>query len=817
MKKTSTRRGARTKKVSRRTARFTPPAPSRITATASEARRIIAASGLGDEHLALLASQREPILAHLGQVLDAFYAKVTDHSETRSVLLTHSTVDRQRPILDRFLRTLFAGQIDDAWVALRNVVGVRHDKIDLPAAYFIAMYSVLEDEFIAVAEQRVRLRGTKLSAFRDALSRILDVDKNLVLNAFDESRRARISDVVQARLKPIDRVMAVIELDLAGNVIEANDNFLKLTEYSHDEIKGKHHRLFVDPTEAASPAYADLWNAMNRGQVVAGEERRFGKGGKELWLQASYNPVFNRAGVVERVAIFATDITAEKTRAVLYEAQIKAIHRGMAVVAFDPTGKILEANENFSRVMGYDAEEVRGRHHRMFVDAAYAASPEYTEFWRKLADGQFQSGEFKRVSKHGERWLQASYNPIVDASGKLSRVMKFATDITDAKTAQQKQEELAAMVARDAAVADAFLKEAGGVLERMASRDLTARIDGEYTGPYLRLKELLNGAISNLERTLGQVNAASQQVAVACNEITSASQTLAQATSRGASTIEEVSHSLQEMASMATQNARNSQEARTLAEAARGAADKGAQSIGRLAQSIEKIKSSSDETAKIVKTIDDIAFQTNLLALNAAVEAARAGDAGRGFAVVAEEVRNLAMRSAEAARVTAQLIDGSVKNAEAGVEFNAEVLQNLSEITTRVARVGDVMNEIATASEAQSHAVGQVTSSMDELSKLTQQNAATSEETAAASEELSGQAGSLLDLVSEFVLGDDESPAERVPQRTVEARSSRQRARSLRPAARRTNVRPSPPARATTNGRAADPFPMEDDDILSQF
>jgi methyl-accepting chemotaxis protein len=241
--------------------------------------------------------------------------------------------------------------------------------------------------------------------------------------------------------------------------------------------------------------------------------------------------------------------------------------------------------------------------------------------------------------------------------------------------------------------------------------------------------------------------------------------------------------------------------------------------MGRLSQSIERIKASADETAKIVKTIDEIAFQTNLLALNAAVEAARAGDAGRGFAVVADEVRNLAMRSAEAARITAQLIANSVRNAEEGVQYNREVMANLSEINTRVRRVGDVMTEIASASDAQSKAVVQTNAAMVELSRLTQQNAATSEETASASEELSGQAGSLIDMVNEFrVSYDDETVVRQSPVRAQGPAGAVGRTARHRP-----SVRPMAPPRSRANVGASIPrsgaslIPFDDDAILGKY
>jgi methyl-accepting chemotaxis protein len=304
--------------------------------------------------------------------------------------------------------------------------------------------------------------------------------------------------------------------------------------------------------------------------------------------------------------------------------------------------------------------------------------------------------------------------------------------------------------AMDAATAP--LREAASVLDQLAHGDLRSRMNGDYKGEQRRFKDSLNEALCRLDDSLARVAASVEQVSIASRQISSGSQSLARGASEQASSLEEVASSLQEMSAMTKQNAVNAKEAKSLSDGARGSSDKGVESMRRLSAAIDKIKASSDQTAKIVKTIDEIAFQTNLLALNAAVEAARAGDAGKGFAVVAEEVRNLAMRSADAAKNTANLIEESVKNAEGGVEINQEVLTNLEEINHQVKKVSEVMGDIAAASDQQSRGIDQINVAVEQMNQLTQNTAASSEESASASEELSGQAAEMTSILARFKL-----------------------------------------------------------------
>ncbi len=296
------------------------------------------------------------------------------------------------------------------------------------------------------------------------------------------------------------------------------------------------------------------------------------------------------------------------------------------------------------------------------------------------------------------------------------------------------------------------VNEASDVLDRLAARDLRARVIGEYRGDHARIKNALNKAAENLDTALAEVHATSEQVTSASRQIGEGSQSLAMRASEQAEALDKISHSVEELSGMTRRNADNAQEVTALTQAARTSAEHGGESMARLSTAIGRIKASSDATAKIVKTIDEIAFQTNLLALNAAVEAARAGDAGKGFAVVADEVRNLAMRSAEAAKSTSALIEEAVQNADGGVSINKEVLVQLSDITARVTQVGDVMRQIASASAQQLKGTEEISASVKQMNSVTQEVAARSEESASAAEELGGQAEGLREMVSNFEL-----------------------------------------------------------------
>lgn len=541
----------------------------------------------------------------------------------------------------------------------------------------------------------------------------------------------------------IDKSMATIEFGLDGTILTANQNFLNLLGYTLSEVQGQHHRIFVDPVYRDSPAYKQFWDKLGRGEFDASQYKRIGKGGKEVWIQASYNPVFDETGKAYKVVKFATDITEQKKQTANYEGQLAAIRKSMAVIEFDLNGTILTANDNFLNTLGYTLGEVAGQHHRIFVEASYRESSEYRMFWDKLGRGEYDAAQYKRIGKGGkEVWIQASYNPIMDANGKPYKVVKFATDITEQVKASQ-------------ALSKA-VEETQEVVGAAQQGDLTLRIP--MTGKTGALEELcsgVNGLVQSMVDVLSTIKESSDTITTAAKEIAAGNADLSQRTEEQASSLEETASSMEELTSTVRQNAENARQANQLAKSASDIAEKGGSVVRESVSTMSMISESSKKIADIISVIDGIAFQTNILALNAAVEAARAGEQGRGFAVVAGEVRNLAQRSANAAKEIKVLITDSVSKVESGTAQVTQAGRTMDEVVGSIKRVTDIMSEITAASQEQSQGIEQVNQAVTQMDEVTQQNAALVEQAAAASESMEEQAVAMADVVARYKLSDE--------------------------------------------------------------
>ncbi|WP_291421594.1 methyl-accepting chemotaxis protein [Devosia sp.] len=538
---------------------------------------------------------------------------------------------------------------------------------------------------------------------------------------------------LEAKCAAISRSQAVIEFTLEGKIITANENFLGATGYRLEEVAGKHHSMFCDPAFAASEEYRNFWAELRRGSFQSGAYRRLAKGGREIWIQASYNPVMDKSGKPIKVIKFATDITEQVGVAADHAAQVAAISRVQAVIAFKLDGTVIEANQNFLSTLGYRLEEIVGRHHSMFCDKDFAASAEYRSFWQRLGAGEYISAEFQRFGKGGkEIWIQASYNPIFDAAGKVVKVVKFATDISERKRA----EGIIALLTQS--------------LARMSNGDLGGRIDTSFTGQYEQLRQAFNQSLSQLETIVGGLRTTSGSLKTATAEILAGANDLSQRTTRQAATIEETSAAVEQLAGTVSENAKRaaaaSEKAKNLAEDA----TKGGAVMGEATEAMAAIEASSGKISNIIGLIDDIAFQTNLLALNASVEAARAGDAGKGFAVVAVEVRRLAQSAAQASADVKALIETSAGEVRTGAQLVEQAARKLDDILRGAEDSFGLIGDMARASREQSGALNEVATAVRQMDEMTQHNAALVEQTNAAIEQTEAQAAKLDGIVDVF-------------------------------------------------------------------
>ena len=488
----------------------------------------------------------------------------------------------------------------------------------------------------------------------------------------------------------------------------------------------------MDPTEAAAPEYAAFWRKLGSGEFVSGEFRRITKDGREIWIEASYNPLFDADGKPAGVVKFAIDITEAKLRAADAEGQISAICKSQAVIEFDLDGTIRRANDNFLGAMGYRLDEIQGRHHRMFAEPDYAASAEYAEFWRALKAGEFKGGEFKRIAKGGrEIWIQATYNPIFDHTGKPFKVVKYATDITDRKHA---------------------VAEFDAAMRRLSEGDLTKNIPDSVGGEFAALRDSVNGTLRRLGELVAQIQSTSGSVAEGMDAISAGSQDLSNRAESQASSLEETAATMEEMAASVKANADNAIQADTSSTEAAARAKRGEQVVGEAVEAMERIEASSAKISDIISVIESIAFQTNLLALNAAVEAARAGDAGKGFAVVASEVRTLAQRSSEAAKDITNLIQDSSAHVKDGAKLVRQGGEALGEINQSIDAMASSLGGISSASREQASGIEEINSTVSHLDQMTQEISAQAERSAAKAREVSGEVVGLKELVSFFTI-----------------------------------------------------------------
>ena len=573
------------------------------------------------------------------------------------------------------------------------------------------------------------------------------------------------------------------------NVVYVNESIKKMLAEAEADIR-KDVPSFSAATVVGTNIDRFHKNPARQRQMLAQLDRAFNTrlaiGGRSFSLIV--NPIQGAAGERLGFVVEWRDVTAEleqRQRDAENAGRMSAINKVQATIEFGMDGVVLNANENFLAATGYTLADIKGRHHSMFIDAAYRQTPEYRQFWEKLGRGEYDAGQYRRLGKDGrEVWLQASYNPLNDADGKPFKVIKYATDVTiqvlAARVLQQAVEQTQNVVAaarngeleqripldgKNGAVRElcegvnmlvetmsTVVSEVGQVLSALAEGDLTRSVDSEFKGTFGQLKDDSNATVAQLTEIITQIKTATDTITTASGEIAAGNLDLSQRTEEQAASLEETASSMEELTSTVKQNAENARQANQLALGASDVAVKGGQVVGQVVTTMTAINESSKKIVDIISVIDGIAFQTNILALNAAVEAARAGEQGRGFAVVAAEVRSLAQRSAGAAKEIKTLIGDSVEKVGNGSKLVEQAGKTMEEIVTSVKRVTDIMAEISAASQEQSSGIDQINKAITQMDQVTQQNAALVEQASAAARSLEDQAGNLSTSVSAFTL-----------------------------------------------------------------
>jgi methyl-accepting chemotaxis protein len=650
-------------------------------------------------------------------------------------------------------------------VSYRELIGTKIDAFHGNRAREIRLR--LSDPANLPIRTEIRLAELILDLNVNAITSSTGEFIGLVVNWEEISEKKKLEASNQdysAQIAAISRAQASVEFKMDGTILNANENFLKTVGYSLHEIQGRHHSMFVDDFEARQAQYKDFWERLARGEYQTGEYRRYGKNGREVWIQASYNPLLGPDGKPYKVVKYATDMTAQKA----------AMMKTQAYIEFQLDGTILMANDNFLKTLGYSIDEIRGKHHSMFCEEQFRQSGEYRDFWAKLNRGEHQTGEFLRIGKGGkEVWIQATYNPVMDVSGKPYRVIKYASDISERKRLEGEAARVQSMMENmpinvlyagtDLKLAymnpasvrqlkalqhllpvrvedmlgksiDIFHKNPEHQRRMLADpKNLPHRAsikvgpetldllvspiydnNGNYTGPMvtwtvitkrLELESQIEQNATALSSSAEELTAISQQMAGNAEETATQANVVSAASDEVSKNVNVVAASSEEMQASIREISKNANEAARVAKSAVTVAETTNQTISKLGES-------SAEIGKVIKVITSIAQQTNLLALNATIEAARAGEAGKGFAVVANEVKELAKQTAKATEEIGQKIEAIQGDTKGAV-------QAIAEISVVINQINDISNSIASAVEEQTVTTNEIGRNVSEAAKGT--------------------------------------------------------------------------------------------------
>ncbi|WP_119422402.1 methyl-accepting chemotaxis protein [Desertibaculum subflavum] len=659
--------------------------------------------------------------------------------------------------------------LDAMGYALAEIKGRHHSLFVEPghektAAYREFWTGLARGQFQSAEYKRLAKGGREvwIQATYNPVKDVTGKVSKVVKFATDITEQKLRSADYEGQVAALGKSQAVIEFDLEGRILWANDNFLAAMGYTLAEVQGQHHSIFVEPSYARSDEYRRFWEALGQGEFMAAEYKRVGKGGREVWIQASYNPIFDPSGRPFKVVKFATDITDQKLRSANYEGQVAALGKSQAVIEFKMDGTIITANENFLATMGYSLDEIRGKHHSMFAEPDYAKSEEYRRFWQALGRGEYQSAEYKRLGKGGrEVWIQASYNPILDPSGRPFKVVKFATDISEQKLRNASYEGQIAALGKSQAVIEFnldgtiitanenFLQAMGYSLAEIQGKHHSMFVEpafgrsdeyrrfwealgrGEYqAAEYKRLAKggrevwiqasynpildpsgrpfkVVKFATDITRQVLHRIESekVGRQVDKGLENIVDTIDGANQRTAAAASASAQTTATVQSIAAAIEQFDASTKEIAQSMSMSRTAVDKAMTETQAADESTQAMNKAAEAMNSIVELIQRIASQINLLALNATIESARAGEAGKGFAVVATEVKNLAGQVAAAI----SQISGEITNVQS---VSQDVVTRLQQIQSAVQQVQTSVTGVASAVEEQSAATRDITANM---------------------------------------------------------------------------------------------------------